>query len=473
MKKLFVILILLLSAVFITSCTMTNVEGLIALPGTSALEQSIHDKLLEVEADDVSLVFALRGQTQNPISFFDINGDGNEEVIVLYRSYKAHPNSGDTANIHIFTNKNGELSSYFDIIGAGSGIDKVEFADFNGDGLPELVVGYVSAYDSSTMLYIYEFDFVNKRANNTVARRYSEFVVVDLDGDGADDLLSATYKSLDSVAYASFFKYDSFGKSIKESSITAPLSYSIDPYTMIPFKAGDGRNAVILTSHYGTMLLTNEIIVWNSEKNQIENVSYDPAAARRQIAYMNTDYCSLGDYLPCDVDGDNTLEIPICRFFDEDAASRALTTWQEALLFQYVWYTFNGESLDKDFTSYINSERSYLFVIRDEEAYTDIKAYLNYNNDLYFYYVADESYTYPAFGVDKRVLLFSIQSSDQPPQYDDTHLFLYYSDMTGEYYTLVKAEVPEEYIQYMPDDNNIINAFRPATINVGNRKEVR
>lgn len=473
MKKLFVILILIISSVFITSCTMTNIEDLIALPGTGTLEQSILDKLLEVESDDVSLVFALRGQTQNPISFFDINGDGFEEVIVLYRSFKSHPNSGDTANIHIFTNRNGELTSFFDIIGAGSGIDKLAFADFNGDGLSELVVGYVSAYDSSTMMYIYEFDFVNKIANNTVARRYTEFVVVDLDGDGYDDVLSANYKSLDSLAYASFFRYDSFEKSIKESSITAPLSYSIDPYTMIPFTAGNGTNAVILTSRYGTMLLTNEIIVWNSSKNQIENISYDPAASRKQIAYMKTEYCSLGDYLPCDVDGDGNLEIPICSFFDEDAASRALTSWQEALLFPYVWYTFNGDGLDPDFTSYINSERSYLFILRDEGLYDNIKAYMNYNNDLYFYYVSDESYTYPTFGVDRRTLLFSIQSSDQPPQFDENHLFLYYSNITGEYYTLVKADVPERFLQYMPSDNNLVNAFRPAAITVGNGKEAR
>jgi hypothetical protein len=468
MKKLFVVLLLLLCPIAATACAQTNIEDLIALPETGSLEQRISDKLLEVEADDVSLVFALRGQTQNPISFFDINGDGSDEIVVLYRSFKAHPSSGDTANIHIFSENNGVLTSLFDIIGAGSGIDMIEFTDFNGDGIAELVVGYIAAYDSSTMLYVYEFDFVNKRADNTVARRYTEFVVTDLNGDGNSDMLSATYKSLDSVAYASFFNYDPFEKCVKESSITAPLSFSLDPYTMIPFMAENGKNAVILTSRYGTMLLTNEIIVWNSLKNQIENISYDQSAGRKQIAYMKTDYCSLGEFIPTDIDGDGTLEIPICRFFDEDAASQALTSWQEALLYPYTWYTFTGEELKPDFTSYINSERSYLFVLRDAEAYENIKAYLNYNNDLYFYYVAKESDTFPVFGVDQRILLFSVQSSSSAPQFDENHAFLYYSEVTGEYFTLVKADIPEEARQFMPSDDILTNAFRPATVTVGN-----
>ncbi|MBO5298786.1 MAG: VCBS repeat-containing protein [Clostridia bacterium] len=467
MKKLFVILILLISAVTLSSCTQTNIEDLIALPETGALEQRIHNKLLEVEADDVSLVFAQRGQVQNPISFFDLNGDGTDEIIVLYRSYKAHPNSGDTANIHIFTNNNGVITSLFDIIGAGSGIDKISFADFNGDGLSELVVGYVSAYDSSTMLYVYEFDFVNKRANDTVSRRYSEFVIVDMDGDGCEDILAATYKSLDSVAYASFFKYDPIDKIVEESTVTANLSYSLEPYTMIPFTAENGENAVILTSRYGTMLMTNEVIVWDGEKNCIVNLSYDRTAWRGEIPYMKTEYCSLGDYIPCDVDNDGSLEIPLCHFFDEDEASQALTSWQEALLFPYVWYNFTGDSLEPDFTSYINSERGYLFVLKDETAYTNIKAYLNYNNDLYFYYVANESHTYPVFGVDRRVLLFSIQSSSQPPEFDDEHIFLYYSEVTGEYYTLVKADILDRQRQLMPSDEVLTNAFKPATITVG------
>lgn len=467
MKKLFVILLLFFCAAACTSCAQTNIEDLIALPETGTLEQRIHEKLLEEEADDVSLVFALRGRTQNPISFFDIDGDGSEEIIVLYRSFKAHPSSGDTANIHIFSEKNGVITSLFDIIGAGSGIDKIEFTDFNGDGISELAVGYIAAYDSSKMLYIYEFDFVNKRADSSVTRRYTEFVITDLSGDGSSDLVSATYKSLDSVAYASFFNYDPFEKCVKESSITATLSYSLEPFSMIPFTASNGKNAVIITSRYGTMLSTNEIIVWDGQRNQIENVSYDASAARKQIAYMKTDYCSLGEFIPTDIDGDGILEIPICRFFDEDAASRALTSWQEALLYPYTWYTFTGEELSADFTSYINSERSYIFVLRDEEAYTDIKAYLNYNNDLYFYYVPDESYTFPVFGVDHRTLLFSVQSSSSAPQFDENHVFLYYSEVTGEYFTLVKADIPEDLRQFMPSSDILVNAFRPATVTVG------
>ncbi|MBQ4628142.1 MAG: hypothetical protein IJB44_03590, partial [Clostridia bacterium] len=87
--------------------------------------------------------------------------------------------------------------------------------------------------------------------------------------------------------------------------------------------------------------------------------------------------------------------------------------------------------------------------------------------DLYFYYVANESHTYPVFGVDRRVLLFSIQSSSQPPEFDDEHIFLYYSEVTGEYYTLVKADILDRQRQLMPSDEVLTNAFKPATITVG------
>ena len=93
--------------------------------------------------------------------------------------------------------------------------------------------------------------------------------------------------------------------------------------------------------------------------------------------------------------------------------------------------------------------------------------YMNYNNDLYFYYVSDENYTYPIFGVDRRVLLFSIQSSTQTPVFDENNIFLYYSETSGEYYTLVKADLLERQKPLMPSDEIIKNSFRPATITVG------
>jgi len=490
MKKLLLVFIVAVGIFVLSSCgyQSSDITDLISLPSPYKLEDRILAKLTEVEADDVSLIYAKRGEYQNSINFFDIDSDGSDEIIVFYRSVKAHSSSGDTANIHIFKyDDKGEIYSLFDIYGDGSSIDKIAFTDFDADGYYDLTVGYVSSYNTTKLFYIYEIDYTAGRIVTSLSRRYSDFVNIDIDSDGKTEIVSSYFNDIDREAYSSVYRYFPSYLGVREDTDAGcKIAYSQNVFFMKSFVADNGANSIIITARLSSMLTSNQILVWNAEANTLKNVSfvdqnidgsevissvfkdsvYDGYFISDSSKNLNRDYCSLGNYVCCDIDGDGSLDIPLCRYFDEGTASESLTSWKEALLYLYTWCTFDGEDLSEKFEAYINEDQGYIFKIRDIIAFENIKAYIDYKSDMYFYYVPYEEATYPILGIDNRTLLFYITMTESKPVEDSTHMLLYYSPAREMYYTLIIGSKASD--EVLPDLSLLKNAFLPAISSVAN-----
>ena len=167
MRKLFaegfIFSFLLVVLLFFTSCSHINVqtEDYLQKPSNKQQTDRILNSVYEFCGEDAEFVYALSGQNINPIVYNDINGDGNNEIIVLYRKGSNHPDNDGRVDISILTDDGVSVYPLFDIDGSGYDIEKYMISDINGDGCSELIAGY-QIVENSKVLFVYYFDFVNK-----------------------------------------------------------------------------------------------------------------------------------------------------------------------------------------------------------------------------------------------------------------------------------------------------------------------
>ena len=86
-KKALCLFVLLLITSILTSCTFTNlsVEDLLVAPSLSEDQKSVMKALEEGRTNRISFVYPLTGSNRSAIQKYDIDRDGEEEIIAFYK----------------------------------------------------------------------------------------------------------------------------------------------------------------------------------------------------------------------------------------------------------------------------------------------------------------------------------------------------------------------------------------------------
>ncbi len=435
----FIVSFLLVLSLFFTSCSHINVqtEDYFKKPSNVQQTERILNSVYEFCGEDAELVYALSGQNINPIVFNDINGDGNNEVIVLYRNSSTHPDNDDKVNIMILTDDGETVSSLFDIEGLGYDIDKYLISDMNNDGCSELIVGY-QIVENSKVIFVYSFNFEKMTFMPCVNTQYTDFVMTDIDSDGKNDIVLVYYNHVRNETYANVIKCLKNGSIYLSSIADTPMSVSGGMYKMTVSEDSSGKSAVLVSSKQKTYLSSIEVLTWNERFGIIINESY---AQDNVLPNTNVDinYCSFGRLIPTDINEDGYIEIPICYRFDEMNLQYELNQGKETSKYLYGWYRYDsGNGLVKVLDSYISEANNYVFIIKDNWSFSKVKAYETYKKDLLFYYVSDYD-----FYSEEKLLLFTIKTSASKVKASDTVIPLVKSN--GFYYYIeLNPDVPEE-----------------------------
>lgn len=118
-------------------------------------------------------------QGSSAIQQLDLDQDQQPEILAFYRKYKEM-----TVGILIFP---GDGSPAITVEGPGSEVDYVGLAEIDGQGLPELLLGWSGGSDLPKSLNIYRYE--NKQLANIAEQLYDSLATGDLDQDGTDDLV--------------------------------------------------------------------------------------------------------------------------------------------------------------------------------------------------------------------------------------------------------------------------------------------
>ncbi len=215
--SLFVAILLLL---FITKSK--PVESLLRAPGRDEQNTQIWQVFENTVGNDYTLKTPTYGGHRSALIYSDLNNDGVDEIVVFY----SKKGSGETVSLQIFSSNNAD--GWSDLAGTESGfneVKQVEFADINGDGTNEIIVGW--GLQSNKLLQrvdVYIVDYDSKTLNNIFSTEYLSFGVYDFDADKKSELAVISADNTVETATSRFFIY-----TYKESKVKKLASIEVDP----------------------------------------------------------------------------------------------------------------------------------------------------------------------------------------------------------------------------------------------------
>ena len=265
--------------------------------------------------------------------------------------YRWNLNNAKT-KIHLLKkNENGVWESVADIEGLSEEVAEVNFADINGDGFPELFVGWNLYNTTDKRLSIYRMD----RQLSAVAfeNAYTALRTADMTDDKAEDLLLFNIGSGEAEVKARLYSYvnnqmqfrgetqlDSGIKRIGDS-IVAALSPTV--------------NGIFVDCQKDADTTITELLYWN-------NSSLESPFSDKQ-GDINT-VTARENGLACrDIDGDGIVEWPVSkRVSGYENAALEKTLWRT----DWMSYDFRTAQIEKKFSSVVNPMDGYMLRLRDE-----------------------------------------------------------------------------------------------------------
>ena len=297
--------VVLLTALLLSGCSFrlaSSVDELISPVSPQGDDADIQKALSSYISGGYSLKTPSGGDFTTAFSFFDFDGDSQEESVVFY---EPETTPGRISMAVIDKTEDG-WSVVCNISSECSDVYSLSFSDLTGDGVYEFVVLWdVISNSVNHVLSVYQqsfsgsFSLAPLGADMTV----NNCIAVDMDLDSVNEMLVFTIDSGDSVsASATLYGYSENGR---ETLGRTRLDGHIIYYDMIRYDVDDDRVYIYADAvkSDGTQMLT-EVIYWSDYYNTIVSPFY---------SYSNgvTNETSRSVMLGCeDVDEDGIIEIP-------------------------------------------------------------------------------------------------------------------------------------------------------------------
>ena len=273
----------------LTGCLGTTADELYRLPRSSErstrIQQSIDERL------DSGLEFSapVAGYNRQAIQQYDLDGDGIQEVIAFFRT------DGDAPlEIDVIREVNGEYRLASQIFGEGRAVESVHYADMDGDGISELLVGW----QMSTLVKVLDIYSIRDYQPELIAESpYSSYTCCDLNAEGGDEVLLLKDPGAESAGEAVAYTLMEDGEIITS---TAALSREAEAISRVQSgETSDRHTAVFVDSVCGGGLVTDVLAMRDGTLYNIVTDDRTENVTARPV----TVYCS-------DIDRDGVMEIP-------------------------------------------------------------------------------------------------------------------------------------------------------------------
>ena len=284
-----------------------NSSELLSPPRAEGDQARILSLIDENTDGSYTMIYPSSGEYKSAVIFRDLDGDGAEEAVALYRD-------ADDITHFLFASRDG---SSYTAIGEGtvygSMIERVDFADLDSDGIEELVTCYPDTNSPlSTLTVMYTGETVEQTNMPTCCTSY---LPGDYDGDGIQDLLLLTLSSAVAPASARLITYTegAFGE-----KAACSMDDGVSELSRLNFgDIGEDTVGAVIDCRSLQGEYTTQILYYDTATRSLLNPLFVYSGyqnTRRPTAIMSAD-----------VDRDNMIEIPICSLTDyaddEDVSS--------------------------------------------------------------------------------------------------------------------------------------------------------
>lgn len=183
MKRAGKMLVIGLFSLLLSGCMFTTPEtSLYRLPKLAGEYESLESQIDALLTNGAEYAAPTSGSNLQSVQMIDLDGDGSEEAVAFFR----RASDKKPMKIYIFKADGDSYERYAVIEGTSSQIYSVNYADLDGDGLKEILVGYKSSSDVQG-LAIYPLS--PGTSESLLTTGYSRYANLDMNGDGKQELL--------------------------------------------------------------------------------------------------------------------------------------------------------------------------------------------------------------------------------------------------------------------------------------------
>ena len=338
----------------IITTTFQPLDSLMKPPKVDGENLSVQLAFEENVGTDYILKRPIKGSYRSAYTFIDLTGDKNKEVIVFY----SKADNLGIVRMNVLINNDGQWESIADFQSVYYDILEVDFADLNGDGNKEIIVGWTIFEDSySKYVRIYE---ISKNENSykiypIYGDNYSMFKAVDIDYNGVTDLLTIKHNAVGGLTEntASFLVYENRQVSEKASFV---LDRSINSVGAINYDyLDDSKQTRIFVDGYkndGGML--TDCFVWNNGSDGFARCFVSGNSVASLTSRTTAVFCK-------DVHSDGYIEVPMEDFLPNISGNNTLDEADKPGTSIITWLWFNGNEAELAGSHIILSQYGYSF----------------------------------------------------------------------------------------------------------------
>ncbi|MDR0914383.1 MAG: VCBS repeat-containing protein [Oscillospiraceae bacterium] len=302
-KAAFLLCVVLALTVFLSGCIDLDFQNgeLIHAPKADAEHSAVQAVIDDVTGGNYILKFPQSGEYKTAIIFKDMNNDGQSEAVCFYS-----PNDPAAAavNVLIIEQKDSNWQKAGVFTATATELNRVLFADINGDGTAEIIAGYGALPQSISKLAVYGFT-----ANGT-----TEFTLPNTDNIKNFEVAAFTgEKHSDIITLSVSATGEGYARLISWRSDTSSLGV----LAQTPLQSGIATFEQILCCELGTNtkgIIADAKTSDGSYITQVLYFDYDENTFKNTLATNNTTLRS-NPIFSMDTDGNGSYEIPVCTTF--------------------------------------------------------------------------------------------------------------------------------------------------------------
>lgn len=339
-RRFRLILLLLLMPLLLCSCSVgMEIDELFSLPQLPDDYLNLRSALNEMLSSGAVYSAPEGGTHRQSVQLMDLNGSGKEEAIACFSVSGEKP-----LKIVIFTMEEDRYSRAAVIEGDGNDIEQLDYADMDGDGWTEIIVGW--GMDSGLkMISIYSLR--SFQVSCVATTDYTRSILADLNGDGNRDLAVIRFDDTEGGYSATVISMDTDGETVTSS---ARLSAGLEGISKL--SAGTLKDAASALFAEGSLNggLVTDILVYRDET--LSNLTLDAESGVSTSTVRNSTV-SFRDLMET---GKPLIPIP-----------RALPAQGDTVYRVLDWYAFDSRGrCSIACTTYHNNSDSWYLTLPDE-----------------------------------------------------------------------------------------------------------
>ena len=250
------------AALLLSGCSSLSLNSSdILAPPKAAGDRASIQKMIEDDTDGkYELIYPSSGGHKSGVIMHDLDGDGTDEAVALYRCYDG------SARMLIAENRDSGYRSKGTVELSSASVGSLRFADVDGSGREEIIVGCGAEPRSAVLSACFTDE---EPTLQTGAEGFTDYLTGDLDTDARSDVLVLIPPSAEASAKAELMIFDKNGFESKSSCEVDP---AVASYAALNFgKINGDIYGAILDGVTADGKYTTQILYYDKEDRTLIN----------------------------------------------------------------------------------------------------------------------------------------------------------------------------------------------------------